>query len=99
MKRLDPVTAQMFPTVAAHERRARRFMVAALICIVVSAFIIGRDVLSAYQLRVAQENMSAMVGRVAALEDQYQRDHPGLRVTKAHAQTIVAKIEKDASGK
>lgn len=82
---LDPVTARLFPTLAAYARKVRRREIIALVGIALSLYIIGRDVLSAYQLRVAKENMSAMVGHVAALEDQYQRDHPALKVSRVQA--------------
>lgn len=96
MKPLDEVSARMFPTLDRYARQVRRRSIFALIALTVSAYIIGRDVLSAYQMRVARENMATMVSHVAALEDQYQRDHPALRVSKAQAQDWVwAKARKE----
>jgi hypothetical protein len=62
---------------------------------VLSVYVLGRDMLSAYQGRVATENMHDMVGRINNLETVCQKDYPGRSiVTKAQAQVIVTPEEK-----
>ena len=76
MKSLDPITQRMFPTLAAYAHKVRRRELVALVGITLSVYVLGRDLLSAYQSRVAAENMSAMVGRVNNLETTCQKEHP-----------------------
>lgn len=76
MKPLDPVSRHMFPTLAATEDRMWWWRAVYIIGIILSAYILGRDLLSAYQSRVATENMQAMVGRVNTLETTCQKEHP-----------------------
>ncbi|MDE2258887.1 MAG: hypothetical protein KGK17_00970 [Betaproteobacteria bacterium] len=96
MKTLDEVSARMFPTLDRYARRVRRRSILALIALTVSAYIIGRDVLSGYQMRVAKENMAALPARIVALEDQYQRDHhTTLTTTKAQSAVLVERMRRE----
>lgn len=91
MKPLDPVTARCFPSLARYVRKVRRRDRLAFVGIVLSAYVLGRDLLSAYQGRVATQNMSAMVGRVNDLEGKCQKEYPKrLTLTKAQAQVWAA---------
>lgn len=91
---LDPVTARCFPSLARYARKVRRREILALVGIVLSGYIVGRDVLSAYQGRVATEHMLGMMGRVNSLEAACQRDYPRrLTMTKAAAQVTVQRKE------
>jgi hypothetical protein len=95
MKALDPITVRLFPTLAAYTRKVRRRELLALIGITLSAYLLGRDLLSAYQSRAATENMTAMVGRVNSLETTCQKEHPKRFVTtKAQAAVWDATREK-----
>jgi len=86
MKPLDDITCRMFPTLARYARKVRRREIVALIGIALSAYVLGRDLLSAYQGRVATQNMQAMVGRVNNLETVCQKEYPKrFTVTKAEA--------------
>ena len=94
MNPLDDVTRRLFPTLARYARTVRRRERLALAGLVLSAYIIGRDVLSAYQGRVATEHMLAMVGRVNELEGVCQREYPKrLTITKAAAQVLTQRKE------
>jgi hypothetical protein len=95
MKPLDPVEARLFPTLAAYARKARRRSILALIGLTLSVYIIGRDVLSAYQGRVATENMQAVVRRVNDLEAHCQKTSPSQFITtKTQAQDWAWEREK-----
>jgi hypothetical protein len=62
---------------------------------VLSVYVLGRDVLRAYQEGVATTHMLEMPARVNNLEVACQRDYPGRSiVTKAQAQVIVTPEEK-----
>ena len=76
MTSLDPVTQRMFPTLARYARKVHRRELLALVGITLSAYVLGRDALSAYQGRVATENMLAMVTRVNEIEAQCQKEYP-----------------------
>ena len=97
MKSLDPLQARLFPTLAAYARDLRRREILAFIGVALSAYIIGRDLLSAYQGRIATENMLAVVTRVNELESQCQQAYPKkFTVSKSLAQVIV---QRHADGK
>ena len=99
MKPLDPISSRMFPTLAAYARKVRRRELLALVAIVLSAYVLGRDMLSAYQGRVAAENMLAVVTRVNEIEAQCQQAQPRRFVlTKAAAQVGAAKKEEERMG-
>jgi len=86
MKPLDEITRRMFPTLAAQEDRMWWWRGVCIVGIILSAYVLGRDVLSAYQGRVATENMSAMVGRVNHMEEMCQKEYPArLKTTKVQA--------------
>lgn len=96
MKPLDSVSARMFPSLAAYAKKVRRRELLALVCIAISAYVLGRDALSAYRERVATEHMLAVVMRVNNLESACQKDYPKRSlVTKAQAAVIVAQREKE----
>ena len=95
MTPLDDVTQRLFPTLAAYARKVRRREILALIGTTLSAYIIGRDLLSAYQGRVATQSMQAMVGRVNSLEATCQKAYPGrLKVTKVQAWNAARQKER-----
>ena len=97
MKPLDAVSSRLFPTLAAYARKVRKREILALVGIALSAYIIGRDMLSAYQGRIATENMLAVVTRVNELESQCQQAYPKrFNVSKALAQVLV---QRHADGK
>lgn len=99
MKQLDDITARMFPTLAKYARTVRRRELLALTGIVLSGYVLGRDLLSAYQGRVATEHMMGMVGRVNNLEETCQKDFPKrLTMTKGAAQVIVQRNEDARRG-
>jgi len=53
-----------------------------------------------YQARVATQQMAAWGGRLNVLETMYQQEHPKAHVTtKAQAQIITARIERDKEGR
>ena len=92
---LDPLYLQMFPTVARYLKRARRERILVVMAGVLSAYVLGRDVLRAYQEGVATTHMLEMPARVNNLEVACQRDYPRRTiVTKAQAQVIVTPEEK-----
>lgn len=94
MKPLDDITARMFPTLARYARTVRRRELLALAGIVLSGYVLGRDLLSAYQGRVATEHMMGMLGRINSLEDTCQQTYPQrLTVTKAAAQVLTRQRE------
>lgn len=94
MSVLDPIHRRLFPSLARYETRLRRRSILALIGLAVSAWIIGRDMLSAYQGRVATEHMLAVMARVDNLEGQCQREFPQrLTITKAQAQVLTQQRE------
>jgi len=96
MRPLDPVEARLFPSLAKYARKVRRRGLLALIGIALSAYVLGRDVLSAYQGRVAASLMLACLPRQQALETQYQRDHvKSLTVSKAQANDSAWRREKE----
>jgi hypothetical protein len=85
----------MFPTLAAQEDRMWWWRAACIIGIILSAYIVGRDLLRAYQEGVATTHMIELPARVNNLEVACQRDYPGRSiVTKAQAQVIVTPEEK-----
>ena len=94
MTPLDPISARMFPTLAAYARKVRRRELLAMAGITLSAYVLGRDVLRAYREGIATENMLSMVTRVNEIEEQCQRESPRKFVlTKAAAQVHVQKLE------
>jgi len=96
MKPLDPVSSSLFPSLAAYARKVYRRELLALVLIILSAYIIGRDALSAYQGRVATENMMAMVPRVNDLEVQSQKECPRkFVITKAQVSDAIWKRERE----
>lgn len=96
MKKLDDVTLRCFPSLAAYIREVRRRELLALVGLVLSAYVIGRDALSAYQGRVATENMLGVIGRVNNLEETCQKDYPKrLTMTKPQAQVIAQRKEDE----
>jgi len=96
MKPLDPIQERLFPSLATYVRRVRWEEAIALILTVLSAYIIGRDILSAYQSRVATENMLAVVTRVNEIEAQCQKEYTRrFVITKAAAQVSAAKREEE----
>lgn len=73
----------------------RRILIATLLSIL-AIYVLGRDMLSAYQGRVATQNMSAIVGRVNDLEEKCQREYPKrLITTRAQANGSAWRKEKD----
>lgn len=46
-----------------------------------------------YQVRVAADSMRTWGARLVTLESQYEREHPGLKVSKAAAQVITQRKE------
>lgn len=83
---LDDVTRRCFPTLAACENRMRRRILFATLLSILAVYVLGRDLLSAYQGRVATQNMTAMVGRVNEWEEKCQKASPEkFRVTKFQA--------------
>lgn len=94
MPPLDPVHARLFPSLARYARTVRRRELLALTGLALSGYVLGRDLLSAYQGRVATEHMLAIVGRVNELESACQREYPRrLTVTKAAAQVLTQQRE------
>ena len=94
MTPLDPISARMFPTLAAYARKVRRRELLAMAGITLSAYVLGRDVLRAYREGIATENMLSMVTRVNEIEEQCQRERPKrLIMTKAQAQISAQKRE------
>lgn len=99
MKPLDDITARMFPTLARYCRTVRRRELLALAGIALSGYVLGRDMLSAYQGRVATEHMMGMLGRINSLEETCQKDFPKrLTMTKGAAQVIVQQKEDARRG-
>jgi hypothetical protein len=99
MTPLDPIHARLFPSLAAYAHRLRRRELLALVGIALSVYVLGRDALSAYQGRVATENMLAMVGRINELEAHCQRERPKqLTTSKAQSQVTTAGIERRREG-
>lgn len=96
MKPLDEITARMFPTLAKCERQMRRRILSTTILSILAVYVLGRDLLSAYQGRVATQNMLATVTRINALEEKCQRDYPKrLVMTKAQAADSAWKREQE----
>ena len=99
MKPLDDITQRLFPTLAAYARKVRRRELIAMVGIVLSAYVLGRDMLRAYRDGVATENMLAMVTRVNEIEQQCQQESPRKFVlTKAAAQVGAQKREDGRRG-
>ena len=97
---LDAVSARLFPSLAAYARKVRRRELLALVGIILSAYVLGRDLLSAYQGRVATENMHDMVGRINNLETACQKEYPKRAiVTKAQAAVSARQSEEERGGK
>ena len=97
---LDPLYLQMFPTVARYLKRARRERILVVMAGVLSAYVLGRDLLSAYQGRVATENMHDMVGRINNLETVCQKEYPSRTlVTKAQAAVSARQSEEERGGR
>lgn len=95
MKPLDDVTRRLFPSLARYARQVRRRELLALVGITLSAYVIGRDLLSAYQGRVATQNMGAMVVRVNNLEENCQKALPErFKVTKYQAWNAAREKER-----
>lgn len=95
---LDPIYARLFPTLARYAHQVRRRELLALAGLALSGYVLGRDLLSAYQGRVATEHMMGIVGRINNLEETCQKDYPRrLTVTKAAAQVLTQQRE-DARG-
>ncbi len=95
--RLDPVTAKLFPSIARRLRLLNRLL---LFCTHALCFIIGVAItflFLGYHQRVATDNQTQIIGRVVTLEAQYQRDHPGMHVSKAAAQVIVQRKDDERS--
>ena len=96
MRPLDPVTARLFPTFAAYVRWVRRL---ALVCSHLLLFLAGVAItflFLGYHQHIATENQGQLIGRVAVLEAQCQRDFPRKFVlTKAAAQVSVQKREEE----
>ena len=96
MKPLDPIACRLFPSLAAYARKVRRRELLAFVGITVSVYVLGRDLLSAYQGRVATENMLAMVTRVNQIEGQCQRTYPKrFLTTRGEAAAIIGQQEKE----
>jgi hypothetical protein len=96
LKGLDPVSARLFPSLAAYARKVRRRELLALMGLALSAYIIGRDALSAYQGRVATENMLAMVTRVNLIENQCKKEYPKrFLTTRGEAAAIIGRQDKE----
>jgi len=96
MMPLDLVTARCFPTLASYWRRTRRER---LLCRHSFAFLVGVAVtflFLGYHQHVATENQGRLIGRIAVIEEQYQRDHPAaMKLTKIQAQDLAwAKAQK-----
>ena len=99
MKLLDPIYFQMFPTVARYIKKVQRERVLFWIGLAFSAFIMGRDLLRAYQEGVATAHMIELPARINNLEVACQRDYPKRSlVTKPQAQVITQQLE-DARAK
>ena len=92
MKPLDAVSARLFPSLAAYARNVRRRELLALIGTALSAYVLARDALGAYQGRVATEGLHAMLQRVNEIEERCQGSRK-LITSKAAAQVIVQQIE------
>lgn len=92
MTPIEPVTARLFPTLAAYAHKVRRREILALVLTALSVYVLGRDALSAYQGRVATEGLHAMLQRVNEIEGVCQGSRK-LVTTKAAAQVAVQKIE------
>ena len=93
---LDPLYLQMFPTVARYLKRARRERILVIMAGVLSLYIVGRDLLRAYQEGVATTHMIELPARVNNLEIACQREYPGRSiVTKAQARVIVTQRERE----
>lgn len=92
---MDPITARLFPTIAKRLTRLNRLMVC---CTHALAFVAGVALtffFLGYHQRVATDNQMQIIGRVAVLEADCQREHPGLRVSKAAAQVIVQRKDDE----
>ena len=96
MKPLDEISRRMFPTLAAQEDRMWWWRGVCIVGIILSAYVLGRDVLRAYQEGVATTHMLEMPARVNNLEVACQRDYPRRTiVTKAQARVIVTQRERE----
>lgn len=100
MKSLDEISRRMFPTLAAQEDRMWWWRGVCIVGIILSAYVLGRDLLSAYQGRVATENMHDMVGRINNLETVCQKEYPSRTlVTKAQAAVSARQSEEERGGR
>jgi hypothetical protein len=89
----------MFPTLAAQEDRMWWWRGVCIVGIILSAYVLGRDVLRAYQEGVATTHMIELPARVNNLEVACQRDYPRRTiVTKAQARVIVTQRERERDG-
>ena len=78
----------------------RWYIRGAMIVSILAVYVLGRDLLSAYQGRVATENMHDMVRRVNNLEAACQREYPSrAKITKAQAQVSAQRSEDERGGK
>ena len=96
MTPLDPVSSRLFPTLARYARRTRRL---ALVCSHALLFLAGMAVTFlwlGYHQYVVTEAQGRLVGRISAIEEQYERDHKHAMVTtKTQANDAAWKREKE----